>query len=102
MRVNSTTMPSKFRHNKIGEKVELFLHENIEEVTKDGETSFDSDMTFGVAIDNRDEIIAGFIHLKYSVDKEIALFHKGNVDPENAEYLEYLAYRQEVKDYVGK
>lgn len=102
MRVNSTERPNKFWHNEIGDKVELVLHENIEEVTKDGEVSFDSDMSFGVAANNRDEIIAGFIRLKYSIDKEFALFHKGRLDPTNVEYLEYLDYRVEVKEYVGQ
>ena len=100
MRVNSTERPNKFWHNEIGDKVELVLHENIEEVTKDGEVSFDSDMSFGVAANNRDEIIAGFIHLKYSVDKEMALINKGIADNENQEYLAYREFVNEVKDFV--
>ena len=101
MRVNSTERPNKFWHNEIGDKVELVLHENIEEVTKDGEVSFDSDMSFGVAANNRDAIIAGFVHLKYSVDKEIALTHKGIANSNDPEYLEYRAFVAEVKAFVG-
>lgn len=101
MLTNTKERPNKFWHNEIGDKVELFLHENIEEVTKDGEVSFDSDMSFGVASNNRDEIIAGFIRLKYSIDNEIALTNKGIADPSNAEYLAYRAFVVEVKSFVG-
>lgn len=101
MRNNTTERPNKFWQNPIGEKVELFLHENIEEVTKDGETSFDSDMSFGVALNNRDDIIAGFVHLKYSVDKEIALTHKGIANAQDPEYVAYRDFVAEVKSFVG-
>ncbi|MDY0101100.1 MAG: hypothetical protein RBR94_03820 [Bacilli bacterium] len=86
----------------MGKKVELFLYENIVPITIEGETVYEHDMYFGLVNNNRDEIISGFIHLKYSVDKEIALMHKGRLDPDNAEYLAYLDYREEVKVYVGK
>ena len=101
MRTNTTERPNKFWQNTLGKKVELFLHENIEEVTKDGEVSFDSDLSFGVAANNRDAIIAGFIHLKYSIDNEIALTHKGIADPTNPEYIEYRDFVTAVKEFVG-
>lgn len=101
MRVNSTERPNKFWQNNLGEKVELIIHENIEEVTKEGEISFDSDMLFGVAKNNRDDIIAGFVHLKYSVDKEIALTHKGIANAQDPEYVAYRDFVAEVKSFVG-
>lgn len=101
-RTNSTTRPNKFWHNDLGKTVELVLHENIEEVTRDGEVSYDSDMTFGVAKNNRDDIIAGFVRLKYPIDKEFALLNKGIVDPLHPEFVEYRDYVAEVKVYVGE
>ncbi len=101
MRNNTTERPNKFSQNDLGEKVELFLYENIEEITKEGEVSFDSDMAFCTVANTRDAIIAGFIHLKYSIDNEIALTHKGIADPTNPEYIEYRDFVTAVKEFVG-
>lgn len=101
-RTHSTTLPNKFWHNPLGKKVEIVLHENIEEVIKDGEVSYESDMSFGLVNNTRDDIISGFIRLKYSVDKEFALTNKGLADQTNEEYLAYRNYVAEVKTYVGE
>lgn len=101
-RVNSTTMPNKFWQNQIGDKVELILHENIVETVREDETIFESDMYFGVADNNRDAIIAGFVRLKYSIDKEFALLNKGIADPLNEEFVEYRNFVEEIKAHVGK
>lgn len=100
MRASSTTAPAKFWFNVIGDKVELFLHENIVEVTKEEETHYESDMYFGVADNNRDAIIAGFVRLKYSIDKEFALLNKGIANPTNVDYISYRDYVQEVKNFI--
>lgn len=47
------------------------------------------------------QVIAGFIHLKYSVDNEIALTNKGIANANDPEYIEYREFVAEVKLFVG-
>ena len=96
--------PNKFSQNEIfGEKGRTwFLYENIEEITKEGEVSFPIVIwLLHSRQTTRDAIIAGFIHLKYSIDNEIALTHKGIADPTNPEYIEYRDFVTAVKEFVG-
>lgn len=45
----------------------------------------------------REMLISESIHVKYSVDDEIALIHKNAVDKDNSEYAEYQTLRTAIK-----
>lgn len=52
------------------------------------------------ALKSYDEAVAALVHLKYSLDDEVALLKKGMADFENEEYVAYLAYVEGCKEYA--
>lgn len=97
MKTQSTVRPNKFKINDLGRFKEVILCENIIETqNEDGDTLYEYDMFMATTQSQmRDDLIADLIHLKYTYDHEIALLNKGL---QNAQDIEYLAYRQYVSE----
>lgn len=55
-----------------------------------------------VAETEREKFIAECIHVRYSIDDEIALIHKYTADKDNAEYAAYQMLRTAVKDAAAE
>ncbi len=51
---------------------------------------------------SRDAFIAECIHVRHSIDDEIALIHKHDADAEDAEYTAYQALRAAVKETANE
>ena len=51
-------------------------------------------------INNYGEAVAALVHLKYSLDDEVALLKKGMQNPEDEEYVVYLEYVERCKEFA--
>ena len=99
MKTQSTIKPNKFKINDLGRFKEVMLFENIIETqNEDGDTLYEYDMVMATTqSQTRDDLIADFVHLKYTYDKEITLLNKGLQDVNNVEYIAYRDYVNECK-----
>lgn len=103
MKTQSTIKPNKFKINDLGRFKEVILCENIIETqNEEGDTLYEYDMTMATTqSQTRDDLIADFVHLKYTYDQELALLYKGLKDNNNAEYRSYRDYVEECKNAVS-
>ena len=53
-----------------------------------------------VELHNYDETVAALVHLKYSLDDEIALLKKGMINEMDEEYSVYIEYVDSCKEYA--
>ena len=104
MKTQSTIKPNKFKINDLGRFKEVILCENIIETqNEDGDTLYEYDMSMATTqSQTRDDLIADFVHLKYTYDQEIALLNKGLQDINNIEYVAYRDYVFECKNAVAQ
>jgi hypothetical protein len=102
MKTQSTIRPNKFKINDLGRFKEVILCENIIETqNEEGGTLYEYDMSMiTTQSQTRDDLIADFVHLKYTHDQEIALLNKGLQDVNDVEYIAYRNYVSECKVFV--
>ncbi len=111
--VTSKAEPERFKITPLGHgRFDVRISENIteetaERKTRDGETTEITQYrhnlyTAVVKADDYGSLIAGIIHLKYSLDDESALINKGIADAENAEYTAYREFVGAVKVEAAK
>ena len=105
----ATSLPETFAIENLatGECV-VSIAENVTQVTSyapDGETAqqkteYVYDRTYNtVYAPDYDSAVAAFVALKYTYADEFALMRKGMNDPQNAEYLAYVAYVEICKQF---
>jgi hypothetical protein len=104
MKNETTIQPTKLSYRHLSGKLyEVELNENItqEERTHEDttETIYISDRYSNVvSVESKDDLIAGLIRLKYSVNDEYALLNKGIANAQNIEYIAYREYVEECKN----
>lgn len=83
--------PEALTIREIGKDLfEIKMHENIEQVQKDGEIQFHSELSIVTAkCTSLDELKGAMVKLKYSQDQEYAVMNKGIISFNDDEYQEY-------------
>lgn len=107
MKTQSTVRPKHFKINDLGNKKELILCENINQITNElGDTLYEYDMSMlTTKSQSRNDLIADMVRLKYTQDDEYALINKGIADNQDAEYVAYRDYvnwcKEQADVYFG-
>lgn len=113
-KIKTRLEPSRLRVKKLSDTLfDVAISDDITSTViqqKDRETGetketegYSSTMYAGIIdVRTREKFISECIHIRYSVDDEIALIHKHAAESENSEYTDYQTLRAMIKETASE